>query len=92
MIAALLGGTGPVVAQQPACLPHQEAIERLAKAYGESPIVMALTNRNALLEVIATEDGATWTILITNTSGLSCVVAAGQNWRGVKWSAWEMAL
>ncbi|MFQ6017937.1 MAG: hypothetical protein ACE5KF_07050 [Kiloniellaceae bacterium] len=56
-------------------------VERLAERYGEAPIAAGVTARGALLEVLATEDGATWTIIVTTPQGLSCVRAAGEGWR-----------
>ena len=42
---------------------------------------MALTSAGTLLEVLTADDGATWTIIVSRPDGLSCVVAAGQNWQ-----------
>jgi len=41
---------------------------------------MALTSDGRLLEVTKSDDGATWSILITTPKGISCLVAAGGNW------------
>ena len=35
----------------------------------------------ALVEVLTTEDGNTWSILLTNPDGVSCLVASGEGWR-----------
>ena len=36
---------------------------------------------NIMLEVFATIDGETWTLIITNVNGVSCFVASGFGWR-----------
>jgi len=67
-------------AQEPACAPHPELVRALAKDYGERLVSVGLTNTGALMEVLASADGATWSVLITQVSGLSCMVLSGSSW------------
>ena len=39
-----------------------------------------LSSATKLVEIWATEDGATWTILLTEASGRTCIMAAGKDW------------
>ena len=74
----------PVAAQDhqggPACGPHDEAAKQLAEKFHETSMSQALTSAGTLLEVFRTEDGSTWTIVVTTPKGLSCIVAAGKEW------------
>ncbi len=33
-----------------------------------------------MVEIYATDDGATWTMVVTTPEGQSCVVASGEAW------------
>jgi hypothetical protein len=80
--ALLLGASAigsPAAAAQPACGPHTEVIKALGDKFRETQSATALTNAGTLLEVLTSNDGSTWTIIVSRPDGLSCVVAAGQN-------------
>ena len=84
--ALLLGAVAvsPAVAaeQRPAaCGPHTEVIKALGDKFHETQAATALTSAGTLLEVLTASDGSTWTIIVSRPDGLSCVVAAGQNWQ-----------
>jgi len=55
--------------------------EHLKEKYDERPLAFGLNRDGRLLELFATPDGKTWTLLITNPRGLSCVVTSGENWQ-----------
>ena len=84
--ALLLGAAAicsPAAAGQPAaaCGPHTEVIKALGDKFHETQSATALTSAGTLLEVLTASDGSTWTIVVSRPDGLSCVVAAGQNWQ-----------
>lgn len=66
---------------RPTCLDRDRALEILASKYSEFPVAAGLTSQAGLLEVLATIDGKTWTILITTPNGISCYVTSGEGWR-----------
>ena len=68
------------VAQQQ-CSQRTQVVEHLAKKYKEAQIAVGVTGKGALVEVLSTEDGGTWSILLTNAQGVSCLVASGEGWR-----------
>ena len=55
----------------------------------EAPVAVGVTSAGGLVEVFATDDGATWTIVVTTPQGRSCMVAAGEGWRAVPWTEAE---
>ena len=56
-------------------------VEHLAKKFHEAQVAIGVTGKGALVEVLTTKDGNTWSILMTNPNGLSCLVASGEGWR-----------
>ena len=85
MALALIFGLGLVIVNpawgQASCLPRSEALALLAKEYSEIPTSIGVTNKGSLIEVLTSAGGATWTILVSQPNGTSCMVAAGEGWR-----------
>ncbi len=76
---------GPVAAQQgQVCGQRDKVLGRLAQKYKEAPVAIGVTNKGALVEVLTTGDGDTWTIILSTPQGMSCLVAAGEGWRTLK--------
>lgn len=71
----------PVYAQ--ACDKRAEIITHLENKYKEAPTAIGLANNGALVELLTADDGKTWTLLITDRKGMSCLIAAGQSWETV---------
>jgi len=80
-LAAALTIAPPALAQV-ACGEHDAFMERLQSKHGESLHAVALVSDGNLLEVTASERGS-WTILITQPDGTTCVVAVGEAWEQV---------
>jgi hypothetical protein len=84
LVAAVLAAffmPGHTVAAPQPCLLHDDALRILEEKYTEVPVAIGLANNGRLVEVLASEDGATWTILVTTPGGPTCMVSAGENWR-----------
>jgi len=85
-LAALLGlstlGSSIASAQASSCAPRDIIVGRLADKYGETRKSMGLNQNNGVVEVFASLETGTWTILVTMPTGMSCLMAAGQNWEG----------
>ena len=64
------------------CGERNVVIASLEKTYSEVPASMGLENTGGVIEVLAAPDGS-FTILITRPNGLSCIMAAGENWENV---------
>ena len=84
MAAAALTGlaAGTASAQQMVCGERQHLVKHLGAAYSEAPANLGLDATGSLLEVLTSEKG-TWTILVTDPHGVTCVVAAGENWENL---------
>ena len=77
----LLIGTPYAEAQgRPACAERTLVVQRLADRYGETLQSMGLNQSNGVVEVYASEETGTWTILVTSPDGKTCLLAAGKMW------------
>jgi len=80
----------PIAAQQipPAamhmpCHNANEIAKQLSSRYDESPVAFGLQANGNLLQVYASAEKNTWTVVSTTPNGLSCVVAAGRSWESL---------
>ena len=82
--AVVLGGIlAPTTADAQAtmaCGLRGSLVSVLEKIYSERPVSAGIDNSGALIEVFASESG-TWTIIVTNQGGMSCLMAAGESWQ-----------
>lgn len=69
---------------QSACFEREDALARLQNLHGEAVIARGLTSEGKeMVELLASQDG-TWTILVTNTDGQTCMVGSGKAWTRVE--------
>lgn len=84
IVTALITGTAHAQsytqsqAQARNCADRDRIVERLATGYGETRQTVGIGSDNTLVEVFASLDTGTWTIVITRAGGPSCLVASGQ--------------
>jgi len=85
--AALVFGAAaiapPVEAQNLRCLPRETLVETLQANYGEALTGGGLVSPQRILEVWSSEDSGSFTVFFTRPSGISCVVATGENWNSI---------
>lgn len=61
------------------CAPRDDLIKRLWDRWQEAQIIVAMINDGRLLEIFVSEKGS-WTAVISDPNGRSCVASAGQEW------------
>ena len=81
LLAVLLGLFALPAPVQGACALRDWVVSELADRYKEQPVAQAVTNGGELLEVLTSNDGATWTLLITQPTGMTCTLIEGQDWQ-----------
>jgi len=84
--AALIFGMAaiaPPAQAQVACAKRTQITSRLTERFGETPVGIGLSSATQIIEVWASEQTQTWTILLTDTHDRSCVIASGTAWTGV---------
>jgi hypothetical protein len=67
-----------------ACGERHDVLTKLAEQYKESPVGVGVATNGGVIELLTTETGATWTIIITVPSGQTCILAAGEDWQANK--------
>ena len=78
-IALLLFAAAKAHAQQSQCGPHEEIVKVLSSKFLEARRGAGTIGDQALAEFFVSEK-RTWSLLVTNAGGMSCVIAAGDNW------------
>ncbi len=74
----------PVAAHaQTVCGDRGKFIEQLSKAHREAPAGMGVTLDGKMVELLRSKTGS-WSILVTNGNGVTCMVAVGDGWQEVK--------
>lgn len=63
----------------PPCGPRAQLVQAMKQMFDERPSATGLISANELFELFVSPAG-TWTILVTNPQGISCIAAAGDNW------------
>ena len=84
-MAALILTASPVFSQNTNrnCGPRDGIIDRLAERYGEARQSIGLGAQNQVVEVYASTETGTWTILVRGSNGMTCMVASGQAFENV---------
>lgn len=73
---------GPALAQM-ACDKRTEVTGHLKRKYEEAPVALGVANNGGLVELLTTKSGTTWTLIITLPNGMTCLLAAGEDWESI---------
>lgn len=65
------------------CGPRDKVIERLSVRYAERQHAIGMTSGGSLVELFVSANGS-WTFVHTTTEGLTCLLAAGENWEALQ--------
>ena len=80
LVAAFLAaGASMANAQYRFCTARNTMISWLEANFAERQIALGTINSTAVMEIYVGDKG-TWTIILTDLSGTSCMVAAGEHW------------
>tara|TARA_Y100000817_G_scaffold65790_1_gene49719 strand:- start:6882 stop:7175 length:294 start_codon:yes stop_codon:yes gene_type:complete len=79
LIAAALVLLSSAAVAQNICAPRDDLVKRLWDRWQEAQVSLAMINDGRLLEIFASEAGS-WTAIISDPNGRSCVASAGQEW------------
>ncbi len=83
LAVGLMASTAMGQVQQ--CDQRDRVLGHLARKYHEVPVAAGVTTSGSIIEVLATDDGLTWTIIVSDPNGTSCLIAAGEGWRTKEW-------
>ena len=63
--------------QQSPCAPYEIIAASLNQRYHEAPVARMLADQGFVIEVLASADGATFTVLGVQPNGTACLLATG---------------
>lgn len=69
----------PAFGQPMQCAAREDILRALADGYGEVVTATGINYAGRLVEVVTSMTGS-WTIIVTQASGPSCIVTSGQGW------------
>jgi len=64
---------------QTICGDRTDFVEKLKDGYAEEPVSLGLAANGSAIELFTAESG-TFSIIITQPNGVSCLVASGEEW------------
>jgi hypothetical protein len=82
LAAVTLFSTVGVASAAAPCGSHDAVAKSLTTKFKEARRVMGVVNAKAVMEIFMSPQG-TWTVLVTDTTGTSCIIATGQDWQEV---------
>lgn len=65
------------------CEQRRTVLQYLSNEYSEKPVAMGVAENGGLIEVLSSQKGSTFTIIVTSPEGETCMVAAGEDWQGL---------
>ncbi len=77
--AFLAAATNAADAQLRYCTGHADLVAELGEKFQEKQFAFGTIGEVAVMEVFVASAG-TWTIIVTDVTGRSCIIAAGDNW------------
>lgn len=84
MIATLTGLAAAPLAAQSAdgpCGTRDFFVDQLVETYHEAPVAGGLQSEDSLVEIWASNETGSFTILVTDTSGETCVAFTGEDFQ-----------
>jgi hypothetical protein len=78
---ALVGATASS-ANEAGCDSRSKILSALDQEYKEAPVGIGLTQTGRVIELLVSKKGS-WTLLATGPTGMSCLIAAGENWEAM---------
>ena len=80
MILAMAYAPAHGQVDQSNCSDRADALSHLREAYKEQPVAIGLARSGGVVEVLVSEDGSSWSIIITLPTGTACMVVFGEDW------------
>ena len=67
------------------CEYRDSLVQRLMLKFAEQPSSYGQADPRTIVELFEAEHGKTWSLVVTTSDGVSCLVAAGEEWQRVAW-------
>jgi hypothetical protein len=79
-----IGASGGAMANTLACGDRGDIVGHLTNKYQESHQASGLQSESKMIELWTSSATGSWTILVTEPTGKTCIAAAGQSWLDMK--------
>ena len=73
----------PPVHAQAACNTRDVVVERLEGKYSEVVAARGLQSAQQMIEVFASPETGSFTVVLSRPDGVSCIIASGNHWHSV---------
>lgn len=83
LFTALIAAAGSARAEGPPCGPRGAIVDQLGSRYQETRRAVGIASNNAVLEIFASDDSGSFTILVTLPDGQSCLLASGESFEAL---------
>ena len=80
LIAALVAVFSLPAFAQSVCGQRDEIVSRLKSGYQEYNSARGISTNGGLVELYTSEKG-TWTLMLSQPNGVSCLIGTGENWQ-----------
>jgi len=81
LLGAVLILTSSATMAQVPCGQRDRIVKWLSGNYEEAPVASGVSSKGSLIEGLSTNDGHTWTLIVTSPEGNSCIIASGEGWK-----------
>jgi len=81
VLGSLFVFNGTATAQS-AGMDRTVVVKQLLDKHSEKPVGMGIATNGGVIELFSSNDGATWTLIMTMPNGKSVMLGAGQDWAG----------
>lgn len=82
LAAVTLFSSAGVASAAAPCASHDAVAKTLTTKFKEARRIMGVVNSKAVMEIFMSPQG-TWTVVVTDTRGMACIIATGQDWQEV---------
>jgi hypothetical protein len=62
------------------CASREEVVKLLADNFDETPVAGGLSNAGLVVEVFASPDRNSWTMVMKAPTGMTCIIGSGEGW------------
>lgn len=78
---AIFAWTGNAAAELAKCGDRAALVKLLETRYKEHPVAMGLSQKSTEAFEVFVSDKGTWTVVMTTSKGVTCVMAVGHSWK-----------
>lgn len=83
LLTFVLASWPSIVQGQILCYPREVMVMVLSDKYGEVSIARGIHHQGPVIEIYASAETTSWSLVATNAQGVSCLLGSGESWHPV---------